>query len=342
MIGVLMSGGVDSSVAARMLIEQGHDITGITMINWLSDAAEKAALVCKSMGIEHQVIDLRAEFEARVIDRFCGAYVRGMTPNPCIECNQYIKFGILLEKALQLGCQKVASGHYARIYHERENHTYRLMQGVDQNKDQSYFLYRLGTEQLEKLVFPLGELTKTRVKEYARNHGMDKLADSEESQEICFIKGHYGEFVSSRTDMQPGPFVDSTGKELGRHRGLGWYTVGQRKGLGIAAGRPVYVTRLDYEANKVYVGDENELMSIGLEAEDTVLHVDCQDMVIEALGKIRYAAKPVRMMVKLLDGKKMSVSFDEPIRAVTPGQAIVLYDGDFIIGGGVISRAFRK
>ena len=239
-IAVLLSGGIDSAVSCLLLMKQGYDITGLTMINQDVAVAEKAAMVARQIGIKHLIVDLRDEFAARVMTPFCNEYQRGITPNPCVECNQFIKFGHLLDYAIENGFDQVATGHYARIEYDEAKQRYLLKKGLDNRKDQSYFLYRLGQKQLSRTLFPLGNLTKDEVKEIAANQGL-QAANEKESQEICFIPGDYRDFLSVRITALPGDIIDKQGNIIGKHNGLAYYTIGQRHGLGVNAGKKVYV-----------------------------------------------------------------------------------------------------
>lgn len=347
---VAMSGGVDSSVTAFLLKKEGYEVLGITMQVWPQPedelktccgltAVEDARRVCWQLDIPHYVVNYREIFEARVINRFCREYLAGRTPNPCIDCNREIKFGSLLEQALSLGAEYVATGHYARIIREADGF-FTLWRGVDRSKDQSYVLYQMTQHQLEHTLFPLGEYTKSQVRAIAREAGLP-VAEKTESQEICFVSGEsYSDFVERHTGMtgSQGYFRYIDGKVLGRHRGIHRYTIGQRKGLGISFSHPLYVTRIDQASGTVWVGPEGELYHGGLLAE-MVNYISGTPFPRpqEVMAKIRYLAPAVpAVATSLSDG--LRVDFPCRQKAITPGQAVVLYDGDQVLGGGVISR----
>lgn len=333
-IGVLMSGGVDSTVSALLLKEAGHSVLGITMINWLDGVAEKARQAADLLGIEHRIYDLRGVFKERVIDYFCSTYSRGETPNPCVECNRWIKFGALLDAARSLGCDRVATGHYVRV-EQTPSGRFHLKRGLDPNKDQSYFLYALNQMQLASILFPLGGLSKAEVRSIARQHHLP-VAEEKESQEICFVEDDYRNFIKAFIDARPGEVVDRQGKVLGTHRGIAFYTIGQRKGLGIAGGRPLYVSFLDRADNRIVMGEDEDLFSRSLMAGD------CNFISIPRLSeprrveaKVRYKAVPARALITP-EGGLVRVAFEQAQRAVTPGQSVVFYDDDTVLGGGRI------
>lgn len=336
-VAVLMSGGVDSTAACLLLKQQGYQVGGLTMINWDASIAEKASRAAAELGIPHEVIDLRDKFKDLVIDYFCRTYSEGRTPNPCVECNRWIKFGSLLELAQARGYDKVATGHYARVDYDQSTRRYRLKRGIDPVKDQSYFLYRLDQEQLSKILFPLGEMTKEQVKSLARDHGL-AVAQEKESQEICFITGDYRDFLKSQDAVSlPGQIISRDGQILGRHQGLTRYTIGQRKGLGVNAGRPVFVVEIDAAHNQLVVDDEKYLFLDQFYAIDTnwiAIPDLLEPMTIEA--KIRSAARPAAAAIFPHEKGKIRVKFEQPQRAVTPGQSVVFYQGDMVIGGGQI------
>lgn len=333
-IAVLMSGGVDSTVSALLLKEAGHRILGLTMVGWDEQAAQKAAAAARGLGIEHRVVDLRGVFQEKVVDYFCRSYELGETPNPCVECNRWVKFGALLEAARQMGCDRVATGHYARVEEDGPGR-FLLKRGIDQSKDQSYFLYALTGQQLAQIVFPLGEYSKDEVRALAVRRGLP-VAEEKESQEICFVAGDYRDFLKDRVEARPGDIVDQQGRVLGTHRGIPFYTIGQRKGLGVAGGRPLYVSALRKESNRVVLGDNEQLFSKSL------LAADCNFISIGALleplavqAKIRYRAALAGAVITPQD-KLIRVDFQESQRAITPGQSVVFYDGDYVVGGGRI------
>jgi tRNA-specific 2-thiouridylase len=343
-IAIAMSGGVDSSVAAALLKEAGHEVTGVTMrITDDSRAGKHAADIASRLGIPHHVIDLRDIFAEKIIDYFCGEYGRGRTPNPCISCNRYIKFGALWEEAKKSGAERFATGHYARI--EKDNgERYLLKKGWDKNKDQSYFLCQLTQEQLSRTMFPLGNLTKEEVRKVAAELGLP--TDSRpESREICFIPDNdYARFLEKHMPeyMRPGPITDEAGRTLGRHGGTAAYTIGQRKGLRIATKAPLYVTGIEVDRNSVVVGNKEqtygtEFIAGGL----NWIAIEAPEKPIRAKVKIRYQHAETEATIMPQDDGTVYAKFDEPQVAITPGQAVVFYDGDKVVGGGTIIRRGR-
>jgi len=339
-----MSGGVDSAVAAALLAEKGYDTRGVTfLLSPCSDGkdASDAAAVSEAVGIPHEVLDRRSDFCDRVIRPFAESYIRGETPNPCIECNKNIKFKILFETAQVRGIDKIATGHYARIEFDAGSKRYLLKKGIDHSKDQSYVLYRLSQELLGSTLFPLGELTKRQVREYAGKHGFSN-SDRADSQDICFIPdGDYPGFIRSFFGYkeEEGNFADTCGRILGRHHGHISYTVGQRKGLGISADRPLYVLDKDPDKNIVILGTDEDLYTRRVLCEDINL------IALAAVGagfyadvKIRYSQKTARARVTEADSGGAVIEFAEPQRAPAPGQSAVFYDGDIVIGGGKIVK----
>ncbi len=347
-VAIAMSGGVDSSVAAALLKEAGHDVTGITMKIAPSDnnstqAETDAANVAYHIGIPHHVADLRNIFTRQIIEYFCREYGRGRTPNPCILCNKCIKFGALWEEAKKLGAEVLATGHYARI--EKDNRQrYILKKGRDRQKDQSYFLCQLTQGQLSRSLFPVGELTKDEVRKIAAEMGLPK-ASRPESREICFIpdNDHAGflEKYIARS-ARPGPILDEGGKTLGQHRGITSYTIGQRKGLGITAVEPLYVTAIETDRNAVIVGTKEQTYSTELTAgELNWIAVPAPEHPIHIKARIRYRHKEAEATVIPQDDNTVHVMFNEPQMAITPGQAVVFYDGDKVMGGGTIIKRGR-
>jgi tRNA-uridine 2-sulfurtransferase len=344
-----MSGGVDSSVTAALLEERGHSVLGVTMLPWReaplpeggpSDCVAQARTVCQHLRIPHYVVDLRDEFERGVVDYLVAEYARGRTPNPCLQCNRLFKFGSLLRFARSLGASHLASGHYARV--ERRADGWHLLPAVDTAKDQSYALYALQQEQLASLLLPLGSLTKDRVRDLARAMGLPAAARAE-SQDICFLRdGDYRRFVAERAPaaVRPGPIYDLNGRLLGEHRGLPFYTVGQREGLGIAAPRPLYVVRIDAARNALIVGPAESLGHRALLAEG-MTYVSGSPLLAGADvdAKIRYRARRVPARVWPLPADRARVIFGRPLRDITPGQAVVLFDGQEVLGGGIIVEA---
>ncbi|MDD2586729.1 MAG: tRNA 2-thiouridine(34) synthase MnmA [Syntrophomonadaceae bacterium] len=331
-----MSGGVDSSVVALLLKEKGYDVGGLTMINWEKDVAKKAEQVAHSLGISHKTVDLRKDFYDKVISYFCTTYEEGGTPNPCVECNKYIKFGALLDIALELGYDMVATGHYARIDYDESRNRYLLKKGIDTGKDQSYFLYGLTQQQLSRTIFPLGDLTKPEVREIARQKGM-LVVEKKESQEICFIAEDYRDFLVDKIKYNSGKVIDLDNNILGTHRGLPFYTIGQRKGLGISAGRPVYVVNMNTQDNLLILDDEKHLFSDNLVAiNNNYIYTDKIEEPLKVTAKIRYRASFADAMI--YPGNNMvRVEFEQPQRAITKGQSVVYYLGDYVLGGGIIA-----
>ena len=354
---VAMSGGVDSSVAAATLKEQGWEVIGVTMQIWPSDdmarqansargccslaAVEDARRVADRVGISHYAFNLRDAFQRDVIDPFCADYARGRTPNPCIRCNRYIKFGVLAERARKLGASYVATGHYARVERDPASGRWVMRTGADESKDQSYALYSLEQQQLAGALMPLGELTKAEVRLRARELGLP-VADKLESQEICFIvNDDYPAYLRRLlpATASPGPIVDSSGRRLGTHRGIAFYTIGQRRGLGIAGERQaLYVLDIDPRSNALVVGPARELYH-------TRVTVGATNYVARPLiegsarlrGKLRYKMTAQPCIVRG-QTDELCAEFDRPQRAVTPGQAAVFYDGDTLVCGGTIGR----
>lgn len=340
-VAVAMSGGVDSSTTAALLQSQGFPVIGLTMM--LSDEIDTVALlagvrsVTEALNIELHVCDFRTEFRAGVIDYFIGSYESGLTPNPCVVCNQRIKFGSLLERARQLGASYLATGHYVRI--ERDKELFRLLKGVDRKKDQSYFLYRLQQEQLRHLMFPLGGYQKSEVRELALKFGLP-VASKEESQDLCFVgKKDYRDYLQtySAISAKVGPIVDLAGNELGVHQGLWNYTIGQRRGLGIAAAEPLYVMELDIKNNALVVAKDHQRGKEQLIASNvTYLSGQQPQDSFRAQVKIRYTAKSVEAEVFPLPNEKARVVLNKALPDITPGQSVVFYQDEILLGGGFI------
>ncbi len=345
-----LSGGVDSSVAASVLKEQGYEVIGVTMRMWdgetvgsggccSSSTEDDARRVAEKLGIEFHILDSRQDFSKYVIDYFVDEYVNGRTPNPCIACNQFLKFDAMVKWAEEIGADYVATGHYARVEYDNELDRHLLKKAHSVSKDQSYVLYNLTKERLKKILFPLGDFPdKESVREYAVSHNLI-TANKPDSMEICFIPDNdYPAFIKRRIGSLPqsGNFVDTKGNVLGRHKGIVNYTVGQRKGLGIAFGKPMFVLRIDAKSNEVVLGEQ------GLEFSDTLyaknpnlIMVDNLSEPIRAEAKVRYSARPAPCIVSM-ENDCLKVVFDEPQRAITPGQAVVVYKEDIVVAGGII------
>jgi tRNA-specific 2-thiouridylase len=346
---VAMSGGVDSSVAAILLHERGYQVIGGMMSLWAEEggpanrccspeAEELARQVCHTLGVPFHLFDYQVEFKEAVVDRFVAEYARGRTPNPCLSCNQSIKFGLLLERAQELGADYLATGHYARV--RRVDSQYQLLKGVDPSKDQSYVLYMLGQEELPRLLLPLGEYTKEQVRAIARDRGLP-VADREESQEICFARGDYRHFLGAQPGVifEPGAIMDEKGALLGQHHGLPAYTIGQREGLGISAPRPLYVLEINAERNALVVGRRERLARTELTAREvTFVSGKPPSRPVEIMVKIRYRATEAKATLTYLGAGEATVRFVKPQLAITPGQGVVFYGGDVVIGGGIIEE----
>lgn len=338
-----MSGGVDSSVAAYLLKEQGYEVVGVTMQMWscgqkVSEAAASdAAHVCAALGIEHHVLDFRDPFKNTVVAHFIDEYFAGRTPNPCIMCNRFMKWEALLNYAESIGAQKIATGHYARVI-QCPNGRYTLLKSAA-GKDQTYMLYRLTQEQLSRTLMPIGQYPKSEIRNIAASIGL-KVADKPDSQDICFLPdGNYQGFLQEYAPKkaEKGNFVTKDGKILGTHNGITNYTIGQRKGLNLALGYPVFVTEIRPETNEVVIGEHEDLMKTKLRAaEVNWLAFEIPESPIRVTAKIRYAHQGAAATVTPIGEDGAEVVFDEPQRAVTPGQGVVFYDGDMLIGGGTI------
>ncbi len=351
-VAVALSGGVDSSVAAALLLHAGFDVIGITMRLWSLPRSGRAGAegdlpptdvddarhICELLRIPFHLLDVRDTFKARVVDAFCDDYALGNTPNPCLTCNREIKFGILLSTALQLGASHLATGHYAQITFQEGQ--YRLRRAVDRRKDQSYVLYMLGQRELSQTLFPLGTYTKEQVRAFASRLQLP-AAKRQESQDACFLaRGDYREFLAQQRPhaSRPGPIEDSSGKVIGEHRGIAFYTVGQRQGLGIYGPQPSYVLELDAARNAIVVGARQELYHGSLLARDVRYVSGCTPQGPLAIrAKIRYNADEVPASLEPLPQRRAQVSFASPQPAITPGQGVVFYEGEFVLGGGIIS-----
>ena len=352
---VAMSGGVDSSVAAALLKEQGHDVTGVTLQLWGKDVcassgsrlccsvrdALDARAVARRLGIPHETLELAELFRNRVIDYFVDGYRQGLTPNPCIACNSHIKFGALLEHAERRSARLVATGHYARAGFDQGTRRHTLSRAADASKDQSYVLFTLTQAQLSRARFPLGQLRKEEVRARAHELGL-ATAEKPDSQDVCFVRDRDKDGFLRRelgVGDEPGPITDLGGKPLGTHRGLLGYTIGQREGLGLAVGRPMYVVALDRPNNRLVIGPQEALLSRTLAAERVNwLSIPPPDHPIRALAKIRSRHAGGMATVTPAQDGQASVEFDEPQAAITPGQAVVFYEGELVLGGGWIGR----
>lgn len=339
LVGV--SGGVDSAVAALLLKQQGFEVEGATFRLWDSPKQgdlNDARAVCDALQIQHHVLDFRAEFRTGVMEYFAQKYDEGKTPNPCVICNRLIKFGMFLERARELGCGFVSTGHYAHVVYDEQLRRFRVKKSKHEQKDQSYVLYSLSQEQLGAAILPLGDYDKPQIREIARQNGLP-VGNKSDSQDICFIPdGDYGRFLRefSGTDGVPGDFIDESGRILGTHKGVRHYTIGQRKGLGLSFDRPMFVSRLDAAHNTVTLAPNDALMRTRLIA-DRVNWIDFDELrePLQVQAKIRYGAKTAPASVIPRDGG-VEVIFDEPQRAITPEQSVAFYRGDYLIGGGII------
>lgn len=348
-----MSGGVDSSVAAYLLKKQGYDVIGVTMQIWQEDkefeereggccslsAVDDARRVANKLGIPFYVLNFRESFKKNVIDYFIDEYVNGRTPNPCIACNKHLKFDELLRKAQGIGAEYVATGHYAKI-EERDGRNL-LIRSDDSRKDQTYALYNMTQYQLAHTLMPCGEYTKDKIREIAKEIGLD-VHNKKDSEEICFIPdNNHGKYIKEALPgkIRLGNFVDKNGNVLGRHKGIVYYTIGQRKGLGLAMGRPVFVTDINPLTNEVIIGPEEDIFKTDLVCKDVnFIAIDRleNDMKVEA--KIRYSAKPAEALISVMDNGRVKVSFKDKQRAITKGQSVVFYSNDIVVGGGVIEK----
>jgi len=359
-----MSGGVDSSLAAFLLDQEGYQVVGISMTLWdfsqvggdhhpdgrccSLESLNDARAVCQKMGIPHYVVDIQDDFKNKVISNFVAEYSRGRTPNPCVVCNMKIKWQSLWRKADSLGASFLSTGHYARTRYDGRTGRFLLLKGVDSTRDQSYALWGLSQEDLRRTLFPLGDMTKKEVRALAREHNL-KVAEREESQEICFVTDDdYPRFIREWKkekesfpdgEISPGPILSMRGEKLGEHKGIPFYTVGQRRGLGIARAKPLYVVRIEPEENAIYVGENEELLQSSfvvrgvnwIALENLLKETECEI-------KIRYQHVPQKGAIYPLTQDQVMVKFSRPERAITPGQSAVFYQGDAVLGGGVIER----
>lgn len=349
---VAMSGGVDSAVAAGLLARDGYDVVGITMRLWTIEDADAprgkkrccsvedtddARAAADVIGVPHYVLNMEREFRDRVIDYFVAEYGRGRTPNPCLACNEHVKFRALLDRAVALDADFLATGHYARI--DRDGRRFVLRRAVDETKDQSYVLYTLGQAEMAKTLFPVGRYAKTQIRDFAREMRLP-LAEKPDSADICFVPdGDYRAFVRDRLPQASGAVRDAAGATIGEHDGVAGFTIGQRRGIGVATGARRFVTDIDPELNVITIGSEEDLLSRALIAgQVNWLDGAAPHEPVRASVKIRYRTPAVPARVTPLDGGGARVEFDAPQRAITPGQAAVFYDGDRVVGGGAILR----
>jgi tRNA-uridine 2-sulfurtransferase len=357
---VAMSGGLDSTVTAVMLREEGYEVVGITMKTWdyataggskketgccSLDSINDARTIAVKHGIHHMILDIRDEFGDFVIDNFVEEYIAGRTPNPCVLCNTHIKWEALLKRANQLDCEFIATGHYAQVRHEHNR--YVVSKGLDENKDQSYVLWGLSQASLERTRFPLGQFHKTHIRQMAIDMGYEELAKKSESYEICFVPDNdYRGFLKRRVNgleerVEGGSFVTREGKVLGKHRGYPFYTVGQRKGLEIALGEPMFVLEIKPETNEVVLGREHELNQKGMWVRGLNMGKYAQlNEPIDALTKIRYKDAGTFSTIAQ-EGNRMKVVFNADVKAIAPGQSAVFYEGNDVIGGGWIEKSFE-
>ncbi|MFZ5641931.1 MAG: tRNA 2-thiouridine(34) synthase MnmA [Bacillota bacterium] len=353
---VAMSGGVDSSLTAALLQQKGYEVIGVTMQIWPAEreedehsaggccslsAVDDARRVADKLGIPYYVMNFRDYFEHKVINNFVDEYLAGRTPNPCIACNKYVKFEALLQKAMALGAEYIATGHYTRLGYDEGRQRYVMRKSVDLSKDQTYALYNMTQHHIRHTLMPLGDFHKTETRRLAAELGLT-VADKPDSQEICFVTdNNYRGFLQEKAGekIKPGPFLDTKGNVLGQHEGIPFYTVGQRKGLGITFGEPMYVVAIDAARNAVILGRHEEVFSSELiSVENNLIMLEKLTGPMEIEAKIRYSAKPARAVISPLPEDKIHVKFNEAQRAITPGQAVVFYDGDYVVGGGTIEK----
>ena len=350
-----MSGGVDSSVAAYLLKEQGYDVIGVTMKHFDDEdedyiereggccslsSVEDARRVADKIGIPFYVLNFKESFKEKVIDYFVQEYIEGKTPNPCIACNKHIKFDEFLRRAKGIGADYVATGHYAKI-EKNEDGRYLLIKADDDRKDQTYALYNFTQEQLSQTLMPCGDYTKDRIREIAKEIGL-AVHNKKDSEEICFIPdNNHGKYISlvKPNKVKQGNFVDKNGNILGKHKGIVYYTIGQRKGLGIALGRPVFVTDIIPDTNEVVIGPEEDIFKTDLVAKDVnFIPFDNLKEKMTVTAKVRYSAKPAEAIISPLKDGRIKVSFKDKQRAITKGQSVVFYNGNTVVGGGIIEK----
>ena len=353
---VAMSGGVDSSVVAGLMKEAGHEVVGVTMCFSITHPDSKRPSCCGVEGIQdaqraaqildipHYVLDFAADIRHTIIDNFVDEYMNGRTPNPCVRCNQHLKFGSLYQKVMSLGADVLATGHYAKVALNESLHQFELKKGADERKDQSYFLYSMKRETLPRVWMPIGGMIKSQVREHARRFKLN-TAEKSESQDICFVPSSgYKKFILDRVGedaSRPGPFVDESGHVVGRHQGILHYTIGQRDKLGLALGYPVYVYRIDKDSNTVFVGNLQKLYASGLIASQ-MNYVSLKFPVdnLEVTARVRYNSPEVPARLTSLPDGRARVEFSRPVKSVTPGQSMVVYRGDVVLAGGIIEEPF--
>lgn len=348
-----MSGGVDSSVAAYLLKEAGYDVVGVTMQIWQDEdtcsqeenggccglsAVDDARRVANQLEIPYYVMNFKQDFKENVMDYFLEEYLKGRTPNPCIACNRYVKWESLLKRSLDIGADYIATGHYARVI-QLDNGRYTLRKSATTAKDQTYALYNLTQKQLSHTLMPVGDYTKDEIRKLAEKINL-QVANKPDSQEICFIPDNdYGRFISENTqiEIRPGNFITTTGEVIGKHRGIPYYTVGQRKGLNLSMGHPVFVVEIRPETNEIVIGDNEEVFYDRLYANQinfmSILDIENE---VRVLAKIRYNHQGAMATIRKIDNDILECIFDEPQRAITPGQAVVFYEQDYVVGGGTI------
>lgn len=350
-----MSGGVDSSVAAYLLKKQGYEVIGVTMKHFDDEdedfrereggccslsSVEDARRVADKLEIPFYVLNFKESFKEKVIDYFVEEYIQGKTPNPCIACNKHIKFDEFLRRAKGIGADYVATGHYAKI-EKNEDGRYFLIKADDDRKDQTYALYNFTQEQLSQTLMPCGDYTKDKIREIAKEIGL-AVHNKKDSEEICFIPdNNHGKYITlvKPNEVKEGNFVDKKGNILGKHKGIVYYTIGQRKGLGLALGRPIFVIDINPETNEVIIGSEDEIFKTDLIAKDiNFISLDYLDKEMKVLAKVRYSARPSEAIISPLEDGKVKVSFKDKQRAITKGQSVVFYDGNLVVGGGVIEK----
>jgi len=351
-----MSGGVDSSVAAYLLLEQGYDVIGVTMQIWQDEdqdviednggccglsAVDDARRIANTLEIPYYVMNFKEDFKTKVIDYFVKEYKEGRTPNPCIACNRYVKWESLLTRSLAIGADYIATGHYAKVVH-LPNGRYALKQSKTLKKDQTYALYNLTQDQLSKTLMPVGDYTKEEIRQIAEKISV-RMANKPDSQEICFVPDQdYARFIEeySGDTFEPGNFIDTTGKVIGKHNGIVHYTVGQRKGLGLNLGKPGFVVDINPMTREITIGNNEDTFSFGcLIRHINLMAIDHIEGIMEFEAKIRYSHKPAKCKIRMTAEDEMEVVFEEKQRAITPGQALVLYNQDLVIGGGTIIKA---